>query len=35
LPNNAFLNFNLMKNAAIRRSNNYKEFQSHENCQKI
>ena len=24
--NNAFLNFDLMKNAAIRRSNNYLEF---------
>ncbi len=31
--NNSFLNFDLMKNAAIRRSNNYQEFWPHEKCQ--
>ncbi len=35
LPNNAFLNFNLMKNAAFRRLSHYQEFQPHEKCQNI
>jgi hypothetical protein len=33
--NNAFLNFDLIKNSVIRRSNHYYEFQPHESDTKI